>query len=192
MMAGYPVMNHHKVSTLLSPESKTVFETEEQLHSWDTGRSQTFDRPLLRIWDRCSGSQPDKNKCMVSRAPRQRLDTIESRKTSLTTHLNHKEWTPTPYISFTISPAAIQELAALRSQLKNRGVQNLIVIDPNIRLRNQLPVLDVAAEMDHYNILDPYGKSNQYYANHYVCLWKVTEREVVGRWQWDDLFTNED
>ncbi len=192
MMAEYPVINHHNVSTLLSPESKTVLVTEKQLHSWSTGRFQTFDRPLLRIWDHCSGSQPDEIGCMMSRAPLQRLDTIESRKTSLTTHLNHKEWTPTPYISFTISPAANQELATFRSQRKYRGVQTLTVIDPNTRLRDHLPVLDVAAEMDHYEIPNPYGKSNQYYVDHYVCLWQVTEREIVGHWLWDDLITNED
>ena len=191
-MAEYPVINHHKTSTLLSPESKTVFLTEEQLHSWSTGRSQSFDRPLLRVWDRCSGSQPDETGCMKSRAPLQRLDTVESRKTSLTTHLNHKEWTPTPYISFTISPAAIQDLATFRSQRKYRGVQTLTVIDPNTRTRDHLPILGVAAEMDHYEIPDPYGKSNQYYVNHYVCLWQVTEREIVGHWLWDDLVMNED
>jgi len=192
MMAENPVTNQHKVSSLLSPESRIVFVTEEQLHPWSTDRSQTFDTPLLRTWDHCSGSQPDENGCMMSRAPHQRLDTIESRTTSLTTHLNHKEWTPTPYISFTISPAAIQELATFRSQRKNRGVQTLTVIDPNTRLRDHLPILDVAAEMDHYKILDPYGKSNQYYVDHYVCLWQITKREIVGHWQWDDLITNED
>lgn len=122
MMAEYPVINHPKTSTLLSPESKTVLLTEEQLHSWSTGRSQSFDRPLLRVWDRCSGSQPDETGCMKSRAPLQRLNTVESRKTSLTTHLNHNDWTLTLYISFTISPAAIQDLATFRSQRKNRGV----------------------------------------------------------------------
>ena len=192
MMAKHPVIDRRKVSALLSPESRTVFATEEQLHSWSTGRSQTFDRPLLRVWDHCSGSQPNEIGCMMSRAPLQRLDTIESRKTSLTMHLNHKEWTPTPYISFTISPAAIQDLATFRSQRKNRGVQTLTVIDPNTRLRDHLPVLDVAAEMDHYEIPDPYGNFNQYYVDHYVCLWQVTEKEIVGHWPWDDLVTNAD
>lgn len=192
MMAEYPVINHPETSTLLSPESKTFFVTEEQLHPWSTSHSQPFDRPLLRVWDRCSGSQPDKTGCMTSRAPFQRLDTLESRKTSLTTHLNHKEWTPTPYISFTISPDAIQDLATFRSQRTNRGAQTLIAIDPNTRLSDSLPVLDIAAEMDHYNISDPYGKANQYYVDHYVCLWQVTEREIVGEWRWDDLVRNKD
>lgn len=41
--------------------------------------------------------------------------------------------------------------------------------------------------MDHYGIQDPYGKSKQYYIDHYVCLWEVTESEVVGHWEWEDL-----
>lgn len=48
---------------------------------------------------------------MKSRAPRQRLDTQKSRKESLATHINHKIWEPTPYISFTTSPVTIQALA---------------------------------------------------------------------------------
>jgi hypothetical protein len=187
MMAEKFVLNHHTASSLLSPASKTVFATEEQLHSWNLDRFQTFDMPFLRIWDDCSGSQPDEKNCMMSRAPCQRLDTIQSRKTSFTTHLNHKDWTPTPYISFTTSAAAVQGLANLRANRNNRGVQTLSVIDPNTRLRDGLPILDVAAEMDHYKIPDPYGKSNQYYNDHYVCLWQVTEREIIGHWQWNDL-----
>ena len=31
-----------------------------------------------------------------------------------------------------------------------------------------------------YNILDPYRMSNKYYNGHYVCLWQVTEREIVS------------
>ena len=63
---------------------------------------------------------------------------------------------------------------------KRRGTQTLTVIDPDTRVRNGLPILDLADEMDHYNIPDPYGKSNEYYKGHYVCLWQVTEREIIG------------
>ena len=54
----------------------------------------------------------------------------------------------------------------MRAQ-RNRGNQTLTAIDPNTRLRKGLPILDVAAEMDHYNIQDPYRKSNKYYNGHY-------------------------
>lgn len=182
---------YNTFSSLLSPAIRTEFATEEQLHPWHTDRSQTFKMPFLRIWDHFSGSQPDEKDFMMSRAPCRRLDTIESRKTSLTTHLNHKDWTPTPYISFTTSAAAVQELSNMRAQRKNRGVQTLTVIDPNTRLRHGLPILDVAAEMNHYNIPDPYGKSNQYYNDHYVCLWQVTKLEIIGHWQWSDLVAHE-
>ena len=79
----------------------------------------------------------------------------------------------------------------MRSRRNNRGNQTLTVIDPNTRLKNGLPILNVAAEMDHYKILDPYGKDNQYYDDHYVCLWQVTENEIVGHWKWDDLVAKE-
>lgn len=152
MMAEPPVLDRHIVSSLLSPASRTVVATEEQLHPWRTEPSITFEMPFLRIWDSYSGSQPvgnDPKKSMMSRAPRKRLDTIESRKSSLTTHLNHKERTPTPYISFTTSAAAVQDVAMMR-EYKKRGSQTLVVVDPNTRLRDGLPILDVVAEMDHY------------------------------------------
>ena len=190
-MAEHPSLDRRRASSLLSPPSKTVFAIEEQLHPWHTNRSKTFNMPLLRIWDHCSGSQPDENRVMMSRAPDQRLDTIKLRKTTLTTHINHGIWEPTPYISFTSSPRAVQDLANMRSQRNNRGNQTLTVIDPNTRLKNGLPILNVADEMSHYKILDPYGKANQYYDDHYVCLWQVTEKEIVGHWRWDGLVAKE-
>lgn len=105
---------------------------------------------------------------MTSRAPYERLDTYGSRKDSLTIHINHKDWRPTPYISFTTSPMAVQEIADMRRG--RRGPQKLIVVDPNFRLQKGLPILDVAAEMRHYGIKDPYRKGGQYYGNHYVYL----------------------
>jgi hypothetical protein len=187
-MAEEPVLNRDTALSL-RPLSKTVFVTENQRRPWNSNLFQPFETPFLRIWDRYSGSRLDDENCMISRAPRQRLDTLESRKTSLTTHIDHKDWTPTPYISFTTSAAAIQELAGWRAQ--RRGAQTLTVVDPNARIADGLPILDVAAEMDHYGIPDPYGRSNQYYMDHYLCLWEVTEREIVGHWQWNDLRANE-
>ena len=152
MMAEKYVLDDHTALSLLDPALKTSFPTEEQQHPWHINRFKTFEMPFLRIWDRCSRSQPDKNKSMIARAPHQRLDTIESRNISLAKHLKHSNWTsPTPYISFTNSPAAIQDLMNMRAQ-RNRGNQTLTAIDSNTRLRKGLPILDVAAEMNHYNI----------------------------------------
>lgn len=36
--------------------------------------------------------------------------------------------------------------------------------------------------MRYYGIPDLYAKLNEYYKNHYICLWEVTEAEVVGQW----------
>ena len=92
--------------------------------------SQLFDMPLLRLWDCKSGSQPDEVNFWRARAPRERLDTSDTRKKFLTIHTDHKRWEDTPFISFTSSPAAILEMAAWRAQ--RRGPQTLTVIDPNI------------------------------------------------------------
>ena len=73
-----------------------------------------------------------------------------------------------------------------------RGPHTLIVVDPDVCLKRGLPILDVAAEMRHYETEDPYGKGGQYYRHHYVCLWQVFEEKVVGEWQWDDLATQKD
>jgi hypothetical protein len=45
--------------------------------------------------------------------------------------------------------------------------------------------------MDHYGVKGPYGLSNQYHRDHYLCLWEVTRREVIGHWEWADLVTKE-
>ncbi|KAH9203381.1 hypothetical protein DL95DRAFT_439524 [Leptodontidium sp. 2 PMI_412] len=154
--------------------------TEDLQHSWSDNGFPPFDVPFLRIWDNKSGSQPDNEGRMRSRAPRQRLDTCESRKNSLVIHINHGIWEPTPYISFTTSPAAIEEQAGWRAS-RQRGPQTLTVVDPNTRIADRLPILDVLAEMDHYGVKDPYGKSNQYYIHHYI----------IGHWEWNDLAPNE-
>ena len=127
---------------------------------------------------------------MRSRAPRQRLDTRESRKNSLVIYINYRIWEPTPYISFTTSPAAIEEQADQRAS-RQRGLQTLTVVDLNTRIIDRLLILDVLTEIDHYRVKDLYGKSNQYYIHHYICLWEVPEQEIIGHWEWNDLAPNE-
>ncbi|KAI0120609.1 hypothetical protein BJ170DRAFT_589088 [Xylariales sp. AK1849] len=148
---------------------------------------EPFRKPLLRIWDQWSGRQPTPGIGMLSRDPDMQLDTAEVRKTTLARHLDHREWIPGPYISFTMSPEAIEALALMKAK---RGLQTLTVIDPNTRVKNGLPVLDVAAEMDHYDIPDRYGKSKEHYIDHYVCLWQVTEAEIIAHQNWSDLANN--
>ena len=84
---------------------------------------------------------------------------------------------------------ALETLANSRSQ-RGRDPQTLTVIDPEVRIRSGLPILDISSEMQYYGIEDPYGKSNLYYKDHFVCLWQVTAEEVVGSWEWDDLRTD--
>jgi hypothetical protein len=187
------LLTRQEVSRLLRSVQcfNPFMKAEEDRRPWSCKVSGSFDRPLLRIWDYRSGSQPDDDGRMLSRAPRSPLDTREARENSLTVHPSHKIWIPTPYISFTTSATGLTDLACMRTRNNNRGLQTLTVIDPDIRIRRGLPVLDIAAEMEYYSIQDPYDQGYQYYDNHYICLWEVTPEEVVGHWEWDEWATNE-
>lgn len=88
-IAKEPVLNCDTALSLLRPPGN-VFVAEDLQHSWSNNCFPPFEKPFLRIWDCYSGSQPDNKDRMKSRAPRQRLDTPESRKNSLATHVNHK------------------------------------------------------------------------------------------------------
>lgn len=177
-----PLLNYAICLNLLR---SSVELDEEYRRPWSECHISFHDQPLLRIWDRCSGSQPGRSNRLLSRAPRQPLRTRETRKESLNIHANHAKWEPTPFISFTTEKAALQDLADMRVE-KKRGRQTLTVVNPNVRVANRMPILDMAAEMAYYGVQNPYGRSS-YYRNHYLCLWEVTEEEVVGNWAWDDL-----
>ncbi|EUC39635.1 hypothetical protein COCMIDRAFT_111002 [Bipolaris oryzae ATCC 44560] len=184
-------LTRQRVLKLLGANIVNPFmRSEEECHPWQVSETQKLDFPLLRIWDVYSGSNPNKDGRMLSRSLRLPLTTEQARKTSLAIHLNHRIWRPTPYISFTKSASAIENLAKLRSM--KRGNQTLTVIDPATRLKNGLPILDIAAEMKHYDIPDPYNKGMEYYTDHYVCLWEVTTEEIVGHYEWEVLANNED
>jgi hypothetical protein len=180
-----PQTTRRKVSRLLGADIINPFiSSEEQRHSWSVKIFQKLDRPLLRIWDSWSGSQPDgHNRCrnhLISFLTQSKL------VNTLTIHLDNKKWLPTAYISFTTSASAIKDLATSRID-RRRGVQTLTVINPAARLSNGLPLLNVAAEMEYYRIPDPYNSGSRYYIDHYVCLWEVTEEEIVDHYKWEEL-----
>lgn len=190
------VLTRRKTWQLLNSVKKPFnpfIRPEEQRHPWSVDANRTLhspllDFPLLRAWDHLSGSQPEEDNRMLSRSPGHHLSTEQARKTSLANHLHHRIWEPTPYISFTRSPTKIEEIVAHRSQ---RPPQSLTVIDPNARLNNGLPILDVLAEMEHYDIQDPYNQENRYYIDHYLCLWEVTNEEIVKHYKWEELAQHE-
>ncbi|KAI0906713.1 hypothetical protein F4823DRAFT_605915 [Ustulina deusta] len=184
-MATYPVLDSQTALDQLRRPLPNIFTNEEEAHPWQVRSFQQFDMPLLRIWDQYSGSHPEADGRMMSRAPGMRLDDRESRRTSFSCHLVHNEWKPTPYISFTTRKTTIESLVDMRRA--KRGDQTLTVIDPNTRLRNGLPILDAEVEMDYYDISDPYGKICEYYRDHYLCLWQVTAAEIVDHWEWSRL-----
>lgn len=68
-------------------------------------------------------------------APKQTLlTTFEARRSSHQTHIIHRNWTPTPYISFTSSPEALENLANFRKSHPRRKRQTVTVVDPAVRL----------------------------------------------------------
>lgn len=179
--------NTPEISRRLKP---TPIKTEEDRHPWSPTICEDFQVPLLRIWDDRSGSEPDHNNAMMARADQEPLDTSEARKESLKTHADHSKWTDTPFISFSASPKAIESLISRRPWRSNNLPQRLTVIDPNVRLRARLPVLKMAAEMNHYKVPDPYSKEYAYYEDEYLCLWQVDAVEIVGHWDWVELCKN--
>ncbi|KAE8334645.1 hypothetical protein BDV24DRAFT_172194 [Aspergillus arachidicola] len=176
------------VSSLL--HSPIPGDSEEDRHPWARSSTVDIEKPLLRTWDKCSGSKPTQQNTMLSRLPRQRLDTSELRRGLLSIHAKHKNWTATPFISFTQSSRKLQEVADFRSTRPGRGPQTITVINPNVRIANRLPILDMGLEMRYYGVPDPYNQSNTYYEDHYICLWEVTEPEIVGHWSWNELKRN--
>lgn len=191
-MADEPDLTRQMASLWLNPETPTnadPFEAEETQHPWEGGLPpwQIVPGPLLRTWDEKSGSQPTGDNRIMARAPDMRLSDRETRRATLANHLNHRIWIDGPYVSFTSSVTNLERLARTRARNKYRGPQTITAINPNIRTRNGLPILNVETEMGHYNIPDPYDGHIGTYGDHYVCLWQVTEAEIIGHWQWSEL-----
>lgn len=185
LMDRDPILNKEIVCSHLQPETCYPF-SEEERRSWRARYQKEYQKPLLRIWDRLSGSHPNHGHGMMSRAPDMRLDTYDERKSSLAKHLDYKDRTPGPYISFTTDPDEIQR-HVIKRHGKDRGPHMLTVVDPRKRVSSGLPILNVTAEMDRYEIQDPYVQRGQYYINEHVCLWQVNDAEFVGHWSWDYL-----
>ncbi|EWZ87863.1 hypothetical protein FOWG_09551 [Fusarium oxysporum f. sp. lycopersici MN25] len=97
-------------------ETDSIDNLESSGHSWSpvaqAGWKHPVDKPLLRTWDDLSGSQPDGSGDMSARASDIPLTTFEARRSSHQTHIIHRNWAPTPYISFTSSPEALENLAS--------------------------------------------------------------------------------
>ncbi|KAI1387843.1 uncharacterized protein F4822DRAFT_444383 [Hypoxylon trugodes] len=176
----YPILNQQTVRDQLSGD-------EENRHSWKAPSELPFRGPLLRVWNRNSGSRPEEDGRMIARDQNMCLGSSQSRRESLSIHVDHGNWSKgTPYISFTNSETRIEELIQKWSK-KGRKDFMLTAINPNIRIRKGLPILDVTAEMNRYEIEDPYGREGEYYKDEYVCLWQVTTDEIIGHWEWNEL-----
>ncbi|KNG82647.1 hypothetical protein ANOM_007868 [Aspergillus nomiae NRRL 13137] len=157
--------------------------TEEEMHPWYQASHLNLDQPLLRVWDSHSGVKPTSTNCMYSRCSYKLLDTFETRAISLAIHAHHGNQTPTPYISFTKSAGAVQRYAEVRAW--KRGSQMLTVVNPRVRAASGRHLLSMVNEMRYYGVRDPFGMSCD--EDEYLCLWMVSEEEVVGHWEWSEL-----
>lgn len=197
MMDPPELLTSRTASSLLQPQNNGVFRSAEDKHAWARVWSpgiramfpgsvldELYDCPLMRTFDMRSGSYPGKDRRMLARAPRLRLDNEQVRIEALTMHVDHRVRKATPCISFTKSPEKLRNLAELRNT-RHRGDQRIVVIDPRLRINLGLPVLSYREEAAYYNIKARY--SLDYLQDHYLCLWEVTPDEVVGTWSWSDL-----
>ncbi|KAM0355995.1 hypothetical protein ACHAPU_000387 [Fusarium lateritium] len=189
------------VSARLNPPRETimVFEPEKPTNSWSPvvqdlwGKS--LNSPLLRTWDSFSGSQPDaQTGDMYARDRDMPLRTFRSRRSSLQTHITYNSWgNNTPYISFTSSSLALEDMVNSRMYKSHRGKQTITVIDPTVRLAAGWPVVCFGDESRYYDVKIPYTNiSREELDNHYICLWRVEAEEIVGHWDWDELSRDPD
>ena len=136
---------HSIAKSLLRPWHLSVFDVADNKYMWSrrwTSACRTqwsgsvldrlWDSLLLRTYDILSGSQPDGQHRMLARDAKMRLDSNEACFDTLTKYANHGIWKHTPYISFTNSPNALQDLA--ESRMRKRGEQSLVVVDPRVRI----------------------------------------------------------
>lgn len=158
-------------------------------HSRAGSPNAAYSGPLLRVWDKFSGSHPDESGRMQPRLPRQRLGSQETRKEHLATHADYRIWEPTPFISFSASASGL-----LRFPSRRKGPsfpRTLSAINPNVRIAYGLPMVEMESELRYYEVQDPYGRAYSYYKDEYLCLWEVTPIEVVAHWDWDVLVEND-
>jgi hypothetical protein len=187
---------HNAIARLMIP-------SEERAHPWAKDHlyvsstqqglpmglrgTGVWNVPLLRYWDSDSGSIPHPDtRRMLARDSTIRLDTYEIRKETLQSHLYPTIKKATPYISFS-SCAGFVDLDMKRRE-KDGKHQRLTLIDPQTRLRLQLPILKFVDEFKHYKLYNP--SRADVTTGHWMCLWEVTPEEVVWTWNWDELKDN--
>ncbi|KAF9885327.1 hypothetical protein FE257_013044 [Aspergillus nanangensis] len=183
-----PLLDKARALELLQVVHPFPEERDLSTHSWAKPPNPTYGGPLLRVWDRNSGSQPDTTDRMQARSPRLELGSRESRKTSLATHANYTLWNPTPFISFTASESGLQNFLSRRKGPSYP--RKLTVINPNVRIAKGLPMIEMQSELRYYGREDPYRKGYSHYEDEYLCLWEVTPDEIVKHWDWDFLSEN--
>ena len=199
-------LDHAQCLALLMSDPSAP-EAEEYLHPWVEPSSTTLqnypsvgDRPLMRIRDCHTDYRPDEADLkseenlnnINARNSGARLDTKELRNTALKNHTDYQNRIHTPFLSFTDCPSRIRYLANMRFERPNkygytRGSQILTLINPKIRLEKGLPILNAKEELQRYNVGDFYNKDYDYNKDEYLCLWGITEDEIVSHYNWEEL-----
>jgi hypothetical protein len=177
-------------------ETNSIDNLESSGRSWSPVAQAVWghpvDKPLLRTWDGLSGSQPDGSGDMSARASDMPLTTFEARQSSLQTHIIHRNWTPTPYISFTSSPEALENLANFRKSRPGGRHQTITVVDPAVRLESGWPIISYGEEKEYYGIEIPHGIQDWELKAHHLCLRRVKADEIVEHYDWDKLSSDPD
>ncbi|KAL1954759.1 hypothetical protein VTO42DRAFT_759 [Malbranchea cinnamomea] len=171
---------------------------ENKIHSWTAHPSQaSFNLPLLRLWRSESLSvenMPHFGQSLFAEKPIEYLHERETRVATLNSFVGSNNMAVTSFLGFTTNPSKLQALdvdthgnGGHSKRKRRRAGRILVVVEPMTRVRNGRPILNVAAEMRHYGIPVPEGKSIEFYEDQYVCLWEVPKQEVVGTWKWKEL-----
>lgn len=132
-------------------------ETGLSKHSWAEFPNAAYSGPLLRVWNKFSGSHPDQPGRMLARLPREWLGSQESRKEYLATHADNQIWEPTPFISFSASASGL-----LRFLSRRKGASSpktLTAMNPNVRIAYGLSMVEMESELKYHEVRDPYGRN---------------------------------
>ncbi|PGG98212.1 hypothetical protein GX51_06932 [Blastomyces parvus] len=152
-------------SILMGPSLQSIQNEDRHPKRLDT--IGNLKSPFLRIWERWSGSKPGQTERILSRPPRQSLDTLSTRRESLTIHR--------------LDASSFHSV----DNLYERVAKNCTTYDSKTwcsdNYSDGLPIVNMDAEMRYDVIPDLYGQS--YYltitrTNIFVYE-KATEHEVI-------------
>ncbi|PYH96509.1 hypothetical protein BO71DRAFT_439468 [Aspergillus ellipticus CBS 707.79] len=177
-------------TNLLTRDEDNILEDEEAFHTW-TQLSTGLTYPLLMTQNHDCSNIHHKGEGMLSGSPDAHLSNAETRTGHLTRHMNAspnaRATTKGPFLHFTLDPDRLSDIASSLGSRTGKA-QTITVISPLVRAVVGLPVLNLEDELWYYEVELPGGKvAYRAYDEDFLCLWQITEPEIVGHWEWEDL-----